>query len=521
MLLGMTGVVALALQLAGSAAITDASLRTARAAQERFELTRRAHLPWMRSMGGRECDAIVGRYCYWYDSTETKPLPEPARVVAARRALIALLDSLSALVPENDWIAGQRVRYTIEGGDSTAALRVARACRATAWWCSALEGLTHHVAGRYRESDSAFQRALSAMPPEQRCDWLDLRLEVAPSMAREFKKASCDLRARNAERLWRMSQPLWATEGNDLRTEHFARQTMAVLLDGSANAHGMRWSNDSRELLLRYGWAEWFTRAEPSIHQTGPGGITGHDREPSYFFFPNTRSVGAPISDSSWALRRPTMPSRYAPRHVEWMGALEHQLARFPQGDSMRVVAIARPRDGALALDSVAATLGALQDTSIRLARTSGRPVALTVPNAATLVSVELYGATTHRAERARYDVAALECQVRCVSDLLLFAPQADSVTSLAQAAELALTSARIERGAPLGIYWQIGGTPGDSVAWATVVVEPSPVRLRWQLRVARAGSIVLRLPENARGRLRVRLTIDGVGSAERVVVVR
>ena len=534
-------VLALALQLAGSAAISDAPVKTARAAQERFELTRRAHLPWLRSQAGRACDAIVGRYCYWYDSTETKRLPEPALVVNARKALIALLDSLSNLDPANEWIVGQRVRYTIEGGDGAAALQAARSCRATRWWCSALEGLTHHVAGRYPEADAAFQDALADMPATRRCAWMDVRGEVAPTMAREFRSGGCEARSRKSEQLWRISQPLWGSAGNDLKTEHFARHTMAVLLDRSANGHGMRWSSDSRELLLRYGWAEWFSRAEPSVYQTGPGGVTGHDREPSYFFFPVTRSMRAIVTDSSWAFRNSAMPSRYAPRHIEWMGDLSHQLVRLPRGDSTRVLAVVRVRDSALVADSIELTIGALKDTLLRVARSAGRVASIDIAAESALISVEVYGARTHRAERARYTVAPLACTIRCLSDLLLFAADSDSATTLETATATAIAGSLVEASRPLGVYWELRAAGSqETPAWASIVVEPvrigaarqaaarlhladtpSALKLRWQLAPTPAGSVVLRLPQNARGRYRVKLSIDGIGSSERVVNIQ
>ena len=95
MVLGTNGFLGLALQLAGATAptaATEAALKTARAAQQRFESTRRVHLPRLRSFGGRECDVVIGRFCYWYDSTETRPTPEPQRIGTARKGLLALLD---------------------------------------------------------------------------------------------------------------------------------------------------------------------------------------------------------------------------------------------------------------------------------------------------------------------------------------------------------------------------------------------------------------------------------------------
>jgi hypothetical protein len=545
MLFGTSGVLVLALQLAGSASATDAAVKVGRSAQERFEITRRAHLPRLRATSGRPCDAIVGRYCYWYDSTESKPIPEPARIATARRTLIALLDSLAARNPDNDWITGQRVRYTIEGGDAESALRAARSCEATGWWCAALEGLTHHVAERYAAADTAFERALAFMPDEQRCDWIDLRRLVAHTMTRDFSDASCAKRREKAERLWTVSQPLWSVAGNDLRTEHFARHTMALLLARSANPHGMAWSNDSRELVIRYGWSEWFSRAEPSLYQTTPGAVTGHDREPSYFVFPRTTSTRAPIDQSSWAFRDALMPMRYSPRHIEWLGELFHQLVRFPRGDSMRVLAIARVRDSALTVDSVELTLGALLDQTITTSR--GRSVAtLDVSNDSMLVSVEAVGTTSRRAERARYSIGALPCARRCLSDLLLFsADDTDAAPSLDSATQRALTGSDVSASRPLGVYWEVGDGAHadvlrDSVVWASVTVEPerisaarrlaarmriasvpTAVKLRWRLALSRSGSVTLRLPANAHGRYRVRLSIDGVGSSERMVALR
>lgn len=542
MSLGLAGIGALSLQLAGAGAASEAAFKAARSAQERFEITRRAHLPRLHSFGGRQCDVIVGRYCYWYDSTETRPVPEPRRIVEARKALLRLLDSLAADHPEQDWIAGQRIRYVLESGDAPAALKAAQSCAATRWWCAALEGLTHHVAERYLSADSAFARALQDMPADQRCDWMNLQRLVMPPLSREFGKVSCDRMAERAHRLFGVSQPLWSVMGNDLRTEVFARHTMALLLARSANGHGMAWSHDSRELLLRYGWAEWYSRAEPTLYQTTAGGITGHEREPSYYVFPRVPSTRSRIAENSWALRDATMPMRYAPRHVEWMGELAHQLVRLPRGDSLLLVAVARVSDSALASDSVTLTLGALRDTTI--VRTGTVPLMLDLPNDSMVVSVEALGSGTRRAERARYSIAPLPCTRRCLSDLLLFRADGDSVGSLRTVIGRGLPGIRVAATEALGVYWETGEgplatAPRDSVVWASVVVEParigtvrraaarlrlaaapSAVKLRWRMTLARSGHVVLRLPSNARGRYNVRLTIDDVGGAERPVII-
>src|SRR5688572_29497753 len=113
-------------------------LREARRAQVRFENTRRANLPWDRSMGGvsrSQCDVVIGRFCYWYDSTESEVLPEPRQIKEARMRLLSMLDS-AASATESDaqsWVAGQRVRYLVEAGRTEDALTAARGCAGDAW----------------------------------------------------------------------------------------------------------------------------------------------------------------------------------------------------------------------------------------------------------------------------------------------------------------------------------------------------------------------------------------------------
>lgn len=529
-------------------------LRDARKAQVRFETTRRAHLPRERSGGspGR-CDAQIGRYCYWYDSTRPPVVPEPRQITDARAVLLGRLDSVARLSPADGWTAGQRVRYLIEGARFEDAVTAARSCEAERWWCAALEGLALHVAERYAEADSVYTMALGMMTQPQRCEWTDVRSVTDGPLQKELSRANCEERERLANELWELSRPLWSFPGNDIRTEHFARHTMAGVFARSENAHGLAWSGDSRELLLRYGWAERFTREGHDIggFYSSPR-VTGHDREPSYYFFPAISSVrNAPrLTRESWRLRESLARSRYAPRHLEGLSDLPHQLARFPRGDSMLVAVAYRVVDTTLAKDSLAAWLChsepgqqqiprcARDDNEARddiEARDGSAGVMLgIVPNDSIVTSLEVYGQRSERAARARYTIDALSCAASwCLSDLVLFdasggavAAELDSVMRVA-AAELRFTNR-----APLGVFWEMQGAAGsEKPVWLSLTVSPlrssivrriatrlklapelAPVRLRWQatLRSDREGQVLtLQLPRNARGRYRVLLTVE------------
>jgi hypothetical protein len=536
----------------------DRAAKAARSAQQRFERVRRAHLPRTPGGGGTpECAVHVGRFCYWYDSTEARPGPEPDRIIQARLDLLAVLDSAAASSPADPWIAGQRVRYYIEAAKLDEALAAARACRAESWWCASLAGVVHHVSREYVAADSAYDAALRAMPEGQRCEWLDLRRIVDARWSHSFRDASCDERERLASRAFTLGRPLWMVDGSDLRTEHFARHTMARIHERSANALGISFRDDSKELLLRYGWDEWFTgqdlggTAFPSLW------VTGHQREPAYYLFPDvaTLRTGRP-GPGAWSLRGKPVPSRYAPRHIERLTDLPHQLARFIRGDSMLIVAKHAVADAVLERDRYVSALSVLRGDSVRvIARGRNRWIAGMAQSDTVIASLEVLGDSTKHAARARYTVAPLACASWCLSDILVIDPTAvDSTVGPAEAARAAYPDLRLSVTAPLGVFFELtrAASAGAEARPASVVLtvtpirvslarrvaaslrladRPEAVRMRWQAVLgapgARAGRIIaLRIPPSARGRYRLQLTVtphggDALTASRELEIVR
>ena len=545
----MLVVTAAALQLVVAMPSDDARLlREVKEAQARYESIRRTHLPREWSPPAHSCDAHIGRFCYWYDSTETAPIPEPPAVAQARSRLLAFLDSSVAIHPTTAWLLGQRTRYLIEAKRLDDAIGAARSCRAEARWCAALGGLALHVATRFDEADSAFALALALSSPEQRCGWYDLKSVVPNSLVGAFRRASCGDRKQLAERLWALSKPLWMTDGNDLRTEHFARLMMTAVFARTANAYGLNWGDDSREMMVRYGWAEWFTRDESSefMMAAGPPRITGHDREPSYSFFPSGVSATTltRVDASSWKLREPIANSRYSPRHFERLSALAHQLARFPMGDSTLLVTALAAGDSAMRGDSLSGFLGVLNDTTVR-GVTGGQALRLMVSRDTFVASIEALGARSKHAARARHRIEPLARNAGwTLSDLLLYEgtgpePLRDLDAALARA-----ITKPVDHASPIGVLWLLETTERAPIELSVSVTpvrvsiarrlaarlhlapDIAPVRLRWTAQSSNEfQSVVLRLPVNARGHYRVVLAVtrsDGaVLSSEREQEIR
>jgi len=455
-------------------------LRIARAAQAAFENFRIGHLPYTRSTShwGR-CDEVVGRFCFWHEEDSSwRPAPEAPAIAAARARLLETLDSLARLLPGDDWIAGQQVRYAIEAGRLEEARRIAQHCRATRWWCSALAGYALHAARQYAAADSAFAAALAAMPEDQRCRWNDLSA-VLDGLRKRYQKLSCAQRAPLERRIWWLADPLYLVPGNERRTEHFSRRVLDALQQEARSAYGVRWGSDLEELLLRYGWPVAWEREAPVGFSTERPAIISHNQPKSWQFLPPARFVEGPntIRPGEWRLDAERPVATYAPAYAATFEELPHQVAVFyrgRRGDSIVVVAgyrmpdppgdqspppAARQREAGLILahDETRQPLVVRQAAAPR----QGVLVAL-APAESSLLGLEaIEGTDSARVARARFwlPVSPLPDGIALSDPLLFSAGPDDSLpASLADVLPLVRGTNRIARGERVGVFWETYG---------------------------------------------------------------
>lgn len=489
---------------------SQAVLRRAQRAQAEFEWLRWAQLPAApsRSPG---CDALrgalIGRFCYWDDGSSAKLPPEPASIGKSRARLLQVLDSSAVALPGDEWIAGQRVRYLVEGGEARAALTVARDCRADAWWCEALAGFALHASGDARAADSAFARALHDMPRDERCRWNDLSLLVDGPLRQRYRQHTCEQRESLEARVWWLAQPLFSRPGNDRRAEHYARHTMARMLERARSLFDLGFGNDLRELIVRYGWPVAWVR-EPRGVSMSERGVVGHDREPSYHFMPDATDL-ALVAEAPIEVDRAR--EVYAPIYAAVFTILEPQIAAFRRGDSTLVVAAYTVADDTLfqsrQLAAALVLARGAQDSMVVERRADVAPAGVLMavaPWPARIASLEVT-VEPRAAGRARVAIPPRDRDPGpfALSDLLLFDPPDSLPGDLRDAVPRMRNTITVSRGARLGLYWEVYGiAPVDPVA-ISVRVQPRdrgllkrvaetvglataapPLELRWQERL-------------------------------------
>jgi len=490
----------------GPAGVEAEALRAARAAQARFEIRRVRWLPRGMSRGSGPCDETVGRFCSWYGEGDWVPVPEAPEIHALRAALRSELDSLQRVAPGDDWILGQRVWYRAEGGDWDEALEVALACAPPheAWWCAALSGLALHGLGRTEEAERAFDRALHGMDLERAWRWRVPRQAVDRDGRRlldALRDAPPDSVQGVLDRLWALADPLHLVPGNDRKTAHFARWTVATLRQGARTPYGLRWANDLEELVVRNGWElGWEREIDP--RSTGPDVVIGRNHPEGRDFMPSGSVLAAPyVSEGADHVASRTRPrSLHAPVYAPVILPMDVQVAIFPRGPAFVLVAAhevpadttrrareGRPRpwmDVGEGSDRVGgeADVGGLYlieaATGGRAAsaRTQGTTGVSWVEAEAGryLMSVEAWSPSRRIAGRHRegFEHRATPEDIPALSDLLLVRPrtgrpaeplaadrhEGPSDEDLLDAAPRALPRAAIGVGVPVGLYFELSG---------------------------------------------------------------
>lgn len=533
---------------------SSAVIEEARRAQRRFEGVRRAALRVTDRQAGSPCEVRLGRYCYWYDSAARPPVPREAEnVTMARRRLLQVLDSLGTLSPADAWIVGQRVRYRVDALDSAGAVAVATSgCSTPGWWCDALRGYALHIAGRHAAAAHAFDAALSAMPGEDRCGWENPAVVLDRAERDRVQRMSCAARREVANRLWWLGDPQLAQPGNELRTEFLARRTASVLEADARFIYGARWSWDTDELLIRYGWPTWWTRERSP--QTGGASeilLVGHEPVPAFNFLPVTRAVLGPpgaMRNDHWSPAQQAPPMRYATSSVTWWRDASAQVARMQRGGTTLVVAAFEAPDDTMLRDAEATLVlsaGPQAPAHASAAVRGTRGVAQArmprhAPGTELLASLEVRDASRRAMARHRLSVIEAPAGRLALSDIVLHRPlDAPPVSTTLDSIIGRILPSIIIAGDRVGVFWETYGVAaGGEMLDVALTIERmdapwlrraaarlrmadpiTPVQIRWKAAPPMSGeaaaqTVSVNVANLARGEYRLRIRVEGSDGA-------
>ena len=493
-----------------------------RQAQMEFERARREGLGFSSGGATSEPDVQFGSIFYWNNNNDVPPRPERSEIGVARRRLLQSLREAALAAPADDWIVGQRVKYSVEAKDMAGASIAVSECKGTAWWCAALTGFVRHAQNDAPGAERSFNEALAKMPEAQRCDWQNIAPWLKKADSLTYLAKSCQERIAYNTRVFWLGKPFAHVDGNDLRNELFARRTYNAIEVGTATVYGP-WKPEFGESQLRYGWPVAWSKQNTIISQRGDmvSNTIGHEATPSHDFMPSSSAINDPFTarPADYPLNARYAQMRYAPRYAPGgFQELGGQMVRFRRGDSTLLV-------GAYVLEGKARYERGKTRTALVLERgpdqrvsrivKDGQPLRGAVAvNAGVfrdtmLASLEILSEARKFGGRLRTGVAPIEPDAR-MSDLLLLAVRATDAASagLADVATLesVLTSALggtdIGDGQSFGLFWEYYGGPGATV---TISITPTDTasgfrRLGSLFRLGggTAGGASLRIPDPA-----------------------
>jgi hypothetical protein len=529
------------------------ALKSARRAQESFELVRRQYLPRDFGVGNHHCDVRIGRWCVWNDETnDRKPPPESPRIKEARDKLLAVLDDVGSRFPGDEWVAAQLVRYLIEARRYGDAVRVANRCTesGSAYRCRAWAGVALHDSGAVAAADSAFSAALAAMADSARCRWTDISLLLDDDIADRYAKADCTGRRPIESSFWRLTNPLYLRD-HDFHNEYMARVARGEMERDSRTPMGSPTESAFYETTLRYGYDSWFVRDDAPAGWMQEAAIAGYREGGSGFnFLPSSEAFNSPadLRTRDWDFKLKTARTMYGPSYARHFRSLAgQQISLFRRGDSVLIVAAYDVRGdtlfethgleaGLFAVPVDSRALGAPRGTVTTDAPPSGI-VSTTAPRGPLIVSLELLDTKTKSAARARFGLRPPPSVGRVgISDLVMFAPRsADSMPHrLEDALPLVLRTDRIGRTSRLGLFWETYGVRAEGETFAvSITIERieegwmrrtaerlhlatpfSPMTLQWMevpdhVNGVASRSVTLDLSQLTPGRYEIRLSVS------------
>lgn len=195
------------------------------------------------------------------------PIEVRLPVEMARDTLIKNLTIALMQHPEDEWIAGQLVRFTIDQRVPKNSVRAALRCKQLSSTCASLQGLAFEQAKNYVAAEAAFRRADSIEASQARNNDALCVDEAVLMLLRSddrdvIRNVDCATQRTLVDRMWWLADPLWSIPGNERLVAHGSRLTSVTLRSVTNRDERYVWDlfnggSGLREVVIRYGWPSY------------------------------------------------------------------------------------------------------------------------------------------------------------------------------------------------------------------------------------------------------------------------
>jgi GWxTD domain-containing protein len=205
-------------------------------------------------------------------------------------------------------------------------------------------GLGLHLAAYEERADSSFHAALAGMREEDKAPFYDLSPVLRRGPAAEYSRLDKDTQGRYDDLFWRMTDPLYLTDANERRLEHWARIAYADLRFTEPSAGLRGWQTDRGVTFIRYGPPHRVARFAANVQGGANSTIVWMYEDGPVFMFRQTPGfLQAQFAGDYQFVAdeyRHARPSDYSNiPSLPMLLDLPFQIARF-RGDSERDIAV-------------------------------------------------------------------------------------------------------------------------------------------------------------------------------------
>ena len=130
-------------------------------------------------------------------------------------------------------------------------------------------GFAYNLRKDFENADEQFKAAFELMNSDEQVVFLNIETILSPDEQEEFEKLDDVERAQFVKNFWTRKDPLYLTDFNERKLEHFSRVAYANMRYSKFEKNIEGWSTDQGKVYIRYGHPQSMYRTRPEFGGMG------------------------------------------------------------------------------------------------------------------------------------------------------------------------------------------------------------------------------------------------------------